>query len=60
MNLMLRYPSGSDIKARLKRLAEVIKLDADFRTMRITPSSVMRMALDLGVEALEKQYEEEL
>lgn len=55
MNIMVRFPSA-DVKDRLKRLLSVIARDAEFRTMRVTTSTVIKMALDAGLEALERRF----
>jgi hypothetical protein len=51
---MVRYPN--DIQPRLVALLEALRADADFATMRLTLSSVIKMALLDGLERFEKRY----
>lgn len=55
MNIMVRFPV-SDVKERLQRLLAVIAKDAEFRSMRLAQSTIIKMALLEGLEALEKRY----
>lgn len=52
---MVRFPV-SDVKERLQRLLAVIAKDAEFRSMRLAQSTIIKMALLEGLEALEKRY----
>jgi hypothetical protein len=51
---MVRFPA-SDVKERLQRLLGVISRDAEFRSMRVTISTVIKMALLEGLDALESR-----
>lgn len=52
--LMLRFPT--EIEPRILALLERVRTDDEFAAVQVSKSAVLRMALLLGIEQLERRY----